>query len=379
MHYFCYKFIQLKTNRLYFIDAVRAFAILMMLQGHFIDTHLAVDFRDTSNLAFRVWQYFRGITAPVFFTISGLIFTYLLMKANDKGTSNERLKKGLIRGLMLMGIGYALRIPIFRWLSGNFDTYFLVVDVLQCIGLSLILIIFFYKLVQKNVIVFALLMLILGMFIFMTEPLYRSYSAEHIPLVLANYLTKANGSIFTIIPWFGYMAFGAFMASLFYSYLKKPKFKRSIVIYFLVLGLFLVNSSTWVLQNIYLWTDIQLISDVANFNYLFIRLGNVLVIFGIFYAFEHFLKQTLILKIGQKTLSIYVIHFIVLYGSFTGFGLNRCIGKNLNPTEVIFGAILFLSVVSVVAVYRVKANTFVYLKLRQFTQKMSLIFSSKDN
>ena len=74
-----------------------------------------------------------------------------------------------------------------------------------------------------------------------------------------------------------------------------------------------------------------------------------------------------------------MIHFIVLYGSFTGFGLNRCFGKNLNPTEVIFGAILFLSVVSVVAVYRVKANTFVYLKLRQFTQKMSLLFSSKDN
>ena len=95
-----------------------------MLQGHFIDTLLAVDFRDTSNLAFQIWQYFRGITAPVFFTISGLIFTYLLIKANANGTSNERIKKGIVRGLMLIGIGYALRIPVFRWFSGNFDTYF---------------------------------------------------------------------------------------------------------------------------------------------------------------------------------------------------------------------------------------------------------------
>ena len=63
MHYFCFKLIQLKTNRLYFIDAIRAFAILMMLQGHFIDTLLAVEFRNTSNLAFQIWQYFRGITA----------------------------------------------------------------------------------------------------------------------------------------------------------------------------------------------------------------------------------------------------------------------------------------------------------------------------
>ena len=379
MHYFCFKLIQLKTNRLYFIDAVRAFAILMMLQGHFIDTLLAVEFRNTSNLAYQIWQYFRGITAPVFFTISGLIFTYLLMKANKNGTSNERIKKGIVRGLMLIGIGYALRVPIFRWFSGSFDTYFLVIDVLQCIGLSLILIVFFYKFVQQKVLVFSVLMFCLGGVIFITEPLYRTYTAENIPLFFANYLTKTNGSIFTIIPWFGYMTYGAFIATLFYSYINSPKFKSTIIFVFLTLGLFLVNGSTWVFQKIYLWTDIQLISDVANFNYLFIRLGNVLVIFGIFYAFERFLKQTLILKIGQKTLSIYVIHFIVLYGSFTGLGLNRIFGKNLNPTEVIVGALLFLSSVSFIAIYRTKANSFLYYKIRQLTQKISSLFISRSN
>ncbi|MGB2385880.1 MAG: heparan-alpha-glucosaminide N-acetyltransferase domain-containing protein [Flavobacteriaceae bacterium] len=369
----------MKTNRLYFIDAVRAFAILMMLQGHFIDTLLAVDFRDTSNLAFQIWQYFRGITAPVFFTISGLIFTYLLMKANKNGTSNERIKKGIVRGLMLIGIGYALRVPIFRWFSGSFDTYFLVIDVLQCIGLSLILIVFFYKFVQQKVLVFSVLMFCLGGVIFITEPLYRTYTAENIPLFFANYLTKSNGSIFTIFPWFGYMAYGAFIATLFYSYINSPKFKSTIIFVFLTLGLLLVNGSTWMFQKIYLWTDIQLISDVANFNYLFIRLGNVLVIFGIFYVFERFLKQTLILKIGQKTLSIYVIHFIVLFGSFTGSGLNRIFGKNLNPTEVIVGALLFLSSVSFIAIYRTKANSFLYYKIRQLTQKISSLFISRSN
>ena len=59
------------TQRLYFIDAVRAFAILMMLQGHFIDSLLAPEHRDMSYVAFRIWSYFRGITAPTFFTISG--------------------------------------------------------------------------------------------------------------------------------------------------------------------------------------------------------------------------------------------------------------------------------------------------------------------
>ena len=77
----------LKINRLFFIDAVRAFAILMMLQGHFIDTLLNPIYRDESNMMYHIWSYSRGITAPTFFTISGLVFLYLLLKAKDKGNN----------------------------------------------------------------------------------------------------------------------------------------------------------------------------------------------------------------------------------------------------------------------------------------------------
>ena len=134
----------MNSERLYFIDIVRAFAILMMLQGHFIDTLLSIEYRDVSSTAFQIWSYFRGITAPTFFTISGLIFTYLLLKAKEKGNEKLRIKKGIIRGFFLIGVGYLLRAPIFKWLSGKFTTYFLAVDVLQCIGLSLILHMHFY-------------------------------------------------------------------------------------------------------------------------------------------------------------------------------------------------------------------------------------------
>jgi uncharacterized membrane protein len=139
----------LVAKRLYFIDAVRAFAILMMLQGHFIDTLLEPSYR-VDNTAFKVWEYFRGITAPTFFTISGFIFSYLLVLAKKKGNASKRMRKGVFRGLMLIGIGYALRIPFFLWLTGEFGTYFMVVDVLQCIGLSLILIVFIYRLTYKK-------------------------------------------------------------------------------------------------------------------------------------------------------------------------------------------------------------------------------------
>src|SRR5690606_2994851 len=134
----------------------------MMLQGHFIDTLLNPVWRDSSYLAYNIWSYFRGVTAPTFFTISGLVFLYLLLKAKDKGTDNKRIKKGLTRGLMLLGIGYLLRISFSNWLSGYFDTYFLVIDVLQCIGLSLIILIGLYLLTQKHVLVLAIVLFISG-------------------------------------------------------------------------------------------------------------------------------------------------------------------------------------------------------------------------
>ena len=370
----------MEIKRLYFIDAIRAFAILMMLQGHFIDTLLAIEYRDPDNIAYSTWLYFRGITAPAFFTISGLIFTYLLTKAKEKGTLSMRIRKGLVRGLMLIGLGYALRIPIFRWLSGDdFGTYFMVIDVLQCIGLSLILIVFVYLLTQKKTVFFSILMFGLGTLIFLCEPLYRTYSAEGIPLFFANYLTKVNGSVFTILPWFGYMAYGAFIATLFYGYLTRPKFKTGLITGFFVTGLVLVYGSTPVFLELAKLTNWTLLTEVANFNYLFIRLGNVLVIFGLFYAFEAYLKQPVVLKIGQKTLSIYVIHFVLLYGSFTGLGLNQILGKILTPFEVVFGAICFLVTVSLISIYIIKANTHIYKYITDKLHNLKTVIKSLNN
>jgi len=332
----------LKAQRLYFIDAVRAFAILMMLQGHFISTTLAPVYKDTANTAYRIWLYFRGNTAPMFFTISGLIFTYLLIRAHNKGNDNPRIKKGIKRGLELIAIGYLLRIPFYAWFKGHFDTYFLVIDVLQVIGLSLILLVFFYVITLKYTRILSTLYLLIGCVIFVCEPLYRDLTLENTPGFFANWVSKQNGSVFTMLPWFGFMAFGGFIATLFYKYAEKPKFKLGSIVLFIASGLLLTFYSTHMLLFLRDITGIELFNRSANYNYLFLRLGNVLVAFGIFYAFERFLKHNLIATLGKKTLSIYVVHFIILYGSFIGFGLRHIYANILTPWQAIIGAALFL-------------------------------------
>ncbi|MGB6268026.1 MAG: heparan-alpha-glucosaminide N-acetyltransferase domain-containing protein [Olleya sp.] len=360
----------MKPTRLFFLDAVRAFAILMMLQGHFIDTLLDPIYRDNTNTTYNIWSYFRGITAPVFFTITGLVFMFLLLKAKEKGTDRERIKKGLNRGLLLIGLGYALRFSFISLIYGQVNMNFLQVDVLQCIGLSLIILVILYKISFKNEWLLATLFLIIGFSIFVSEPLYRTLKIENAPVLFANYLSLQHGSVFTIIPWFGYVSFGGFIAVLFSKFVNKSNYKPIKIISFLVSGIFLIFYSSPALRTLDNWFDLPLFRRSANYNYLFSRLGNVFIIFGVFYTFENYLKQSVITRIGQKTLSIYVIHFMIIYGSFTGLGLKQFFYKSLTPTEAIIGAILFMVVVCIISFYYIQTNTFIYKKIRGFYEKL---------
>ncbi len=339
-----------KTARLYFIDAMRAWAILMMLQGHFIDGLLDTAFRNDTDLTYNIWKYFRGITAPVFFTVSGFIFTFLLIRVPKNGKENPRIKKGIRRGLQLLFIGYLLRINLMGLFSGVIYDSFFLIDVLHCIGLSILGIIGVYLLSQKrNKYWFPTLLILITGTLFLFEPLYKDWSLGFLPDALANYFTKANGSVFTIIPWFGYTTFGAFLSVLFTRYKDHRYLYEYATTLSIVVGLFLIFLSSDFLLILNDLTGIEVFEAIAANNYLFIRLGDVFLVFAIFMLFRSWMTNLTVLKIGQSTLSIYVIHFIILYGSFTGFGLYRFFHHSLTPLMAIVGAIVFMVVCSFTA------------------------------
>ena len=336
--------------RLYFIDAIRAWAILMMLQGHFIDGLLDNAFRDNSNILFSVWKYFRGITAPVFFTVSGFIFTYLLIRVPETGWDNPRVKKGIKRGLELLFIGYLLRLNIFGLFLGEIYSSFYLVDVLHCIGLSILGIVGIYVLTaNRKKWVFPGILLAVTLLLFIFEPLYQKANFYLLPQGIANYFTKANGSVFTILPWFGYATFGSFISVLFAKFKDFKYLYPSAISIFVFTGISLIFFSSDFFMSLSGITGIQLFSDIYFNNYLFIRLGDVLIVFSIFMLLRSLLTNPTLLKLGQSTLSIYVIHFIILYGTFTGLGLYGFFHHSLNPWIVVPGAILFMIICSYLA------------------------------
>jgi uncharacterized membrane protein len=356
-------------ERLYFIDIVRAFAILMMLQGHFIDTLLDNSYRNLSSETFALWSFLRGITAPTFFTISGLIFTYLLLKAKDKGLASARMKKGILRGFFLIGIGYFIRMNLSNWFVGKIHPSFFATDVLHCIGLSLILTISVFYICNKKILLFSIVSLITGTLIFLFEPAYRTLHIEGMPIFIENYISKRNGSVFRIFPWYGYSSMGAFLATLFYWNLHKNNFKSRILISFVSIGLLLIFVSSDFLMLLFEISNIALFRDAANYNYLFSKLGYVLLYFAFFYGLESYLRYPTLLKIGKNTLSIYIIHFILLYGSFIGIGFKN-IGRTLNPLEVFIGALLFALLVVLISIHYTKATQPVKQYIQAFYLRM---------
>lgn len=322
----------------------------MMLQGHFIDGLLDNAFRDNSNLIYNIWKYFRGMTAPVFFTVSGFIFTYLLVKVPEKGLKNPRIRKGLKRGVELLFIGYLLRMNLLGLLEGEIYSSTYLVDVLHCIGISIIAIIVVYLATQVNQkFLFPIVLLVITLLLFVFEPLYSLWSYDFLPDAIANYFTKSNGSVFTVFPWIGYTTFGAFISILFHRYNSHKNLYKAAISIFMVFGLFLIFLSSDFFLALSRLTGVQLFADIFFNNYLFIRLGDVLVAFAFFMLVRQWLTNSTLLKIGQSTLSIYVIHFMILYGSLTGLGLYQYYNHSLSPIEVMLGAVVFMIICSFLA------------------------------
>ncbi len=368
-------------NRLHFLDALRAFAILMMLQGHFVHALLAKEYQDNNDNVYRFWEYFRGITAPVFFTITGFVFIFLLIKNGSNRWKNPRVRKGLRRGVKLVVWGYLLRLSLFSVFDGTLNASFFYVDVLQCIGISLILLVLLYLVAYKlgsRWLQSALLLT--GVFIFIMEPLYSGLSFRFLPVSVGNYFTQINGSVFTIFPWFGYACFGGYMAIVFTKYREcKNVYIIAALVLFLV-GITLVSYSSAFFMWLYNITEVSVFTGVAHNNFLFMRLGDVCVVFAVFIFVRKYLTHPMISEIGSRTLSIYIIHFFVLYGAWFGLGLTAVFYNALTPVQSAIGALLFIVFICLIVIQYYRREEELKVMKSQFlsfmNQKMELVLPS---
>lgn len=316
----------------------------MMLQGHFVDTLLAPAFRNPDSVVFATWSFMRGMTAPVFFTVTGLVFIYLLLRDGRPLSENTRVKKGLRRGLFLVGVGYLLKVNFPALLVGYISPWFWAADVLQVIGFALMALIGVAALRERVGGSLALWMLALGTGTFFLDPYFSENTWESVPRLLAHYLTLDFGSNFVLVPWLGYAFFGGALGTLL-SRRPQLAFGHILPAVMFVVG-FLLHFFSWnMLVGLHQLTEWEFLPSLFNDNHLFWRLGHVFIVIAMFmWAIPRIGKiPTLITKIGGETLTVYGAHYVVLYGTWLGFGLKQIIGyRTLSPVPCAIGALLFV-------------------------------------
>ena len=330
----------------------------MMLQGHFVSSLLNNSFKDNSNTYYNIWEYFRGITAPTFFTITGFIFMFLVLNQNDTQKQAIRIRKGMKRGLMLIFWGYILRIGIAGILTGYVHEAYFYTDVLHIIGLSLLLLCFLYLLLyKKSTILFQISLVSITIVTFLFERYYNAIEIPYLPNVISHYLTKVNGAVFSLFPWFGYVSIGAFLSTIFIKYKDHKSFYFLLPKYIGISGLTLLFFSSGILLSIGELTQIDIFTISGDYNYLFSRLGDALVLMAIFIYLRNILNHSIFIQIGKVTLSIYIVHHILLYGSWFNTGLIKWFYNSLTLNQALIGALFFVIITcSLVIRFRTPVN-----------------------
>jgi uncharacterized membrane protein len=337
---------KLSQPRLIVIDCARVIAILFMIQGHALDVLLAPSYRQ--GPVFESWLFLRGLTAPMFFTLSGISFTLSSLKYWDSYTQpTQKLFRRVRRFGFFVLLGYAMHLPVksfhdFRYLDLPGWQGWLQVDVLQCVGITLI---FLQLLVwvagdQER---FAKLAAGTGAFVVLLAPVsWALHWTKFLPLTAASYFTAETGSLFPLFPWSGYVLLGSALGYLIARrnwgvghLAPKPLIAAGAAM--ILAGLFVAVSPFRPYGNIFFWT--------ISPGIFLLKGGSVLLLLTMLSVALRGIALPLaaIRAIAQESLLIYFVHVCILYGCIWHDGLRQMIGATLTllPTLAWIGALVF--------------------------------------
>ena len=308
-------------SRLAFIDLLRGWAVMIMIEVHVFNAFLLPEIRTTAW--FCILNFINGWVAPSFIFISGFVFLFASQKKLESfRTYGSAFWKQLSRIGFVLLIGYFLHLPFFSLRRMITDTdqagwfRFYQSDVLHCIAIGLLLL-FFLRLVIKNTRVYRNTLLIAGIAVLLVTPLMWSVDfTTMIPAPIAAYLNGRHVSLFPLFPWIGFMLFGGFFSAGYIEAREAGK-EKSYIINFAFIGSILLSLSA-IVRELPIHTFLGS-SEVRSDPFFFTeRLGIVMLLLAIcwFYAEQRKTEHSFVLDVSRESLMVYSAHLLVIFGQF---------------------------------------------------------------
>jgi uncharacterized membrane protein len=305
-----------------FVDLLRGFAILVMVETHVVNAYLPPVLKQGSELFFWV-AFVNGLVAPAFLFATGFS---LILQGRSRWDDWLRFRPPFWRQLRRLGfillVAYNIHLQGYGlgWYLDNRDNALVwertfKVDILQCIVASLLVLLLLAFIVRRR----SLLPYAaggLGIAAALVTPwVWARDFRPDLPLALALYLNPHKVSLFPLFPWISFVLAGASAAHYFLRsveaeaiprYMKRAAFAGAGMI---AAGL-LLRSVPWTLPG---HVDFYTTSPL----YLMVRLGCIFVIVALLYRCEargagaRWLGPVRLA--GQESLLVYGAHLYVIY------------------------------------------------------------------
>ncbi len=308
-------------NRLVFIDVLRGWAGIVMIEVHVVNALMQPHFREAEW--FSVLNYINGLVAPSFLFVAGFIFVITSERKLDEFRSFGRVFwKQLGRIALIWIIGYGLHLPFFSYTRTITETTeegwlkFYQADILHCIAVGLF-VLFFCRIFIKRDVVLGGWLGSVGIAAVLIAPFFWDIDfVQSFRAPVAAYLNGQHYSQFPMFPWLGFMLLGAVLA-MNYQQARGAQRESEWIKSSLKWGSLMAVGGFLLRQ---LPVTISFLSSNVRANPLFFaeRLGIVMTFLSAcwYHAERRKTEQSFVLDVSRESLLVYTAHLLIVYGNY---------------------------------------------------------------
>ena len=308
-------------GRLVFIDLLRGWATLVMIEVHVFNAFLIPGLKESGW--FSVLNYINGWVAPSFLFVAGFVFVIAAeRKMEDFRTFGRAFWRQIGRIALIWAVGYALHLPFFSFTRTVNETtqsgwmQFYQSDILHCIAAGL-MIVFVGRVLIKRDETYQRFLVLTGLVFVLAAPLLWGIDfATYVPAWFAAYLNGEHYSLFPIFPWLGFLIFGS-VTAVGYKRARASDQEQQFLrlVGFISAGLIILGTLLSSLS-----IGVPFASAAVRVDPLFFaaRLGIVelLVLLCWYYAEQRKTNKSFVLDVGRESLVVYTAHLLVIYGQY---------------------------------------------------------------
>jgi uncharacterized membrane protein len=322
------------------VDLFRFIVLFFMIQGHLFRAYLLPALRQQQW--YSIHEVFHGFVAPGFLFVAGFAaFLSFHNKRQNYIRMGGAFFKRLRRILFLIAIGYWIHLPFFSlsktWQAVRLGTPqgadFLSVNILQCIGIGLLLFTLLAVLLKNEKVVVIVVALVGALFFLLAGKMQGVHLHPTIdPFLNYNPIFRSPdgaltiASFFPVFPWVGYLCIGIVAAFTYARLTKEVFFKLLLALGVLFFPWFFFQSSKF-----YFKAELTLSGNLNKVGGIFLLL--CLSDWLLRRHGGHFLE--LLKKAGTESLFVYVLHLFIIYNSVFRPGLKSFFENSLDVVQAL--------------------------------------------